>query len=60
VVKVNRVLPRETPPAPQAQQEVQQYTRAWATAEALAYYNVLKERFNVQIKVAKPKEALAQ
>ena len=60
VVKVNRVLPREAPPAQQAQQEVQQYSRAWGTAEALAYYNMLKERFNVQIKVARPKEALAQ
>ena len=32
----------------------------WATAEALAYYGLLKDRFNVQIKVAKPKDALAE
>jgi peptidyl-prolyl cis-trans isomerase D len=60
VVKVNRVLPREAPPPQQAQQELLQYTRAWTTAEALAYYEMLKERFNVQIKVPRPKEALAQ
>lgn len=60
IVKVNRVLPRDTPPAQQAQQELQQYTRAWATAEALAYYNLLKDRFNVQMKVAQPKSAQLQ
>jgi peptidyl-prolyl cis-trans isomerase D len=60
VVRVNKVLPREAPPAQQAQQEQAQYTRAWATAEAMAYYNVLKDRFKVQINVAKPKDALGQ
>lgn len=60
VVKVNKVLPRETPPAQQAQQELLQYTRAWTMAEALAYYNVLKERFGAQIKVPRPKDALGQ
>ncbi|HEX7891145.1 MAG TPA: SurA N-terminal domain-containing protein [Ramlibacter sp.] len=56
IVKVNRVLPREAPAAQQAQQELLQYARAWTTAEAEAYYNLLKDRFNVQIKVPKPKE----
>lgn len=60
VVKVNRVLPREAPPAQQAQQELLQYTRAWTTAEALAYYELLKERYNVQVKVPRPKDALTQ
>ena len=60
VVKVNRVLPRDVPAADRAQQELQQYARAWGTAEALAYYNMLRDRFNVQIKVAKPKDALPQ
>jgi peptidyl-prolyl cis-trans isomerase D len=60
VVKVNQVLPRETPPPQQAQQELQQYNRAWSTAEALAYYAMLKDRFNVQIKVPRPKEALPE
>ncbi len=54
VVKVNKVLPRETPPPEVAKQERQQYAQAWATAENLAYYNLLKDRFKVQIKVAKP------
>ncbi|HVE53387.1 MAG TPA: SurA N-terminal domain-containing protein [Ramlibacter sp.] len=60
VVKVNSVLPRTPPPPQQAQQEREQYTRAWAAAESAAYYGMLKERFNVQIKVPKPKEGAAQ
>ena len=60
VVKVNRVLPREAPAAAQAQQEQQQYTRAWTAAEAQAYYELLKDRFDVQVLVAKPKEAATQ
>lgn len=60
VVKVNRVLPREAPAAPRAREEVQQYSRAWGSAEAQAYYAMLKDRYNVQIKVARPKDTLAQ
>lgn len=60
IVKVNRVLPRDTPAPQQAQQELLQYTRAWTTAEAQAYYTLLKDRFNVQIKVPKPKEGATQ
>ncbi len=54
VVKVNKVVPRELPPPAQAQQERQQYAQALASAENLAYYNLLKDRFKVQILVAKP------
>jgi hypothetical protein len=54
---VNKVLPREAPAAQQAKQEQAQYTRAWTTAEAMAYYNVLKDRFKVQINVPKPPRA---
>jgi peptidyl-prolyl cis-trans isomerase D len=54
VVKVNKVLPRETPPENVAQQERQQYEQWWASAESLAYYNLLKERFKVEIEVPKP------
>jgi peptidyl-prolyl cis-trans isomerase D len=57
VVRVLKVLPRETPPPERAQQELAQYSRAWATAEAMAYYELLKERFKVQINVPKPTEA---
>jgi peptidyl-prolyl cis-trans isomerase D len=54
VVKVNKVLPRETPAAAAALQERQQYAQSLASAENLAYYNLLKERFKVQIEVPKP------
>jgi peptidyl-prolyl cis-trans isomerase D len=54
VVKVNKVLPREAPPPALAQQERQQYAQAWAAAENLAYYNMLKDRFKAQIMVPRP------
>ena len=54
MVKVNKLLPREAPPADVAKQERQQYAQWWAAAESLAYYNLLKERFKVQIEVPKP------
>ncbi|MBA3772293.1 MAG: SurA N-terminal domain-containing protein [Ramlibacter sp.] len=54
VVKVNKVVPRETPAPEVAKQEVQQYAQWWASAENLAYYELLKDRFKVQVKVAKP------
>jgi peptidyl-prolyl cis-trans isomerase D len=54
VVKVNKVLPRETPAPEVATQEIQQYGQWWATAENLAYYELLKERFKVQVRVPKP------
>ena len=60
VVKVNKLLPRATVAPQQAQQEVTQYARAWGTAEAMAYYEVLKGRFKAQINVPRPKEAQAQ
>ena len=56
IVKVNKVLPRETPPPQQAQQELQQYNQAWTRDEALAYYNVLKDRYKAEILVPKPKD----
>jgi peptidyl-prolyl cis-trans isomerase D len=56
VVKVLKVLPRAAPPAALAQQEQTQYTQWWTSAESLAYYNVLKERFKADIKVARPAE----
>lgn len=60
VVQVNKVLPRETPQPAQAQQEQAQYGRAWGMAEALAYYETLKERFKVEITVPKPAEGATQ
>ena len=54
VVKVNKVIAREASPPETAKQERQQYAQTWATAENLADSNLLKERFKVQITVAKP------
>ncbi|MEP6791675.1 MAG: peptidyl-prolyl cis-trans isomerase, partial [Ramlibacter sp.] len=53
-VKVNKAVPRDPPAADAARQELTQYSRWWSSAENLAYYNMLKERFKTQVKVAKP------
>jgi peptidyl-prolyl cis-trans isomerase D len=47
-------VPRETPSAETAQQERSQHEQWWASAETMAYYNLLKDRFKVQILVPKP------
>ncbi len=57
VVKVEKVLPRETREAGAMGQEVQQYSQWWAAAESLAYYDTLKERFKARILVNEPKPA---
>jgi peptidyl-prolyl cis-trans isomerase D len=54
VVKVNRIVPREATAEAAAKQDRGQYVQWWTSAENLAYYNLLKDRFKVQIKVAKP------
>jgi peptidyl-prolyl cis-trans isomerase D len=54
VVRVNKLLPRDTVAPQQAQQELQQYNRAWGTAEAMAYYDMLKSRFKAQVTVPRP------
>ena len=54
VVKVVKVLAREPAQEAAAQQERNQYAQWWTSAESLAYYNTLKERFKTEIKVAKP------
>ncbi len=59
VVKVDKVLPRETREAPVLAQEVQQYSQWWASAESQAYYEALKERFKVRMLVAEPAVAPA-
>jgi peptidyl-prolyl cis-trans isomerase D len=60
IVKVNKMLPRDTPAPQQAQQEVQQYTQAWARTETLAYYNLLKDRYKAEILVPRPKDTVTQ
>ncbi|WP_313072565.1 SurA N-terminal domain-containing protein [Melaminivora sp.] len=57
VLKINRVVPREDLDASRQRLERQQYTQAWSAAEALAYYELLKERLKVQIKVERPAPA---
>ena len=54
IVKVNKLVPREAPAEAVTKQGREQYTQAWTAAENLAYYNGLKERFKVEIKVSKP------
>lgn len=57
VAKVNRVVPPEAPGPQLAQQRQQQYAQWWSTAEGLAYYETLKQRFKVQIKAPRPAPA---
>ena len=54
IIKVNKVLPRTPAVEAAAKQERAQYTQWWTSAESLAFYNVLKERFKTEIKVARP------
>lgn len=54
VARVNKVLPRNPPPPEVSAQERDQVARWLASAEWDAYYDGLKKRFKVQVKVAKP------
>ena len=53
IAKVNKIVP-STPSASEAAQRHQQYQQILANAEALAYYELLKTRYKVQIKVPRP------
>ena len=57
VVKVLRIIPREGTDAQQAAQQRQQLQQWWSTAEGFAYYEMLKERFKVQIKPTRPQSS---
>lgn len=54
VVKVGKVVARDTPSEAALKQERSQYGQEWAMAETLAYYNSLKTRFKAEILVKKP------
>lgn len=54
VVRVNKVLPRETPPEAQAQREQAELGQLWTQAETQAFVESLKSRFKVRIDVKKP------
>lgn len=60
VVKVEKRVPRQVAADAAAKQERDQYTQWWTSAEGLAYYGLLKERFKVQFKVEKPAPKTAE
>ena len=53
VVKVEKVLPRDETNAANRGREREQYAQWWASAEGLAYYRLLKDKFKVEIKAAR-------
>ena len=53
VVKVGKVLPRDAANASGLAREREQYAQWWASAEGLAYYKLLKEKFKAEIKIAR-------
>ncbi len=54
IIKVEKVVPRDAPVEAAAKQQRNQYAQWWTSAENLAYYNGLKERFKTEILVTKP------
>jgi peptidyl-prolyl cis-trans isomerase D len=59
IVKVEKVVPRDAPVEAAAKQQRNQYAQWWTSAENLAYYNGLKERFKAEILVTKPEPVKA-
>ena len=53
VVKVEKVLPRDAANVSGLAREREQYAQWWASAEGLAYYKLLKEKFKAEIKIAR-------
>ena len=51
VVKVEKVLSRDEAAEKNRDREHTQFAQWWASAEGLAYYNLLKEKFKVEIKI---------
>ena len=58
IVKVNKVLPRAPVADDMTKQQRNQYAQWVANAESQAYYDALKERFKVNIKVPAPTSSL--
>lgn len=54
IIKVEKVVPRDAPVEAAAKQQRNQYAQWWTSAENLAYYNGLKERFKTEILVTRP------
>ena len=57
IIKIEKVVPRDAPVEAAAKQQRDQYAQWWTSAENLAYYNGLKERFKAEILVPKPAPA---
>ena len=56
VVKLERIVPRPAVDPAQQRAQTQQYAQIWGMAESLAYYELLKQRYQAQIKVPRPSE----
>lgn len=56
VAKVNKVLPYTAPAADVLAQGRTQYEQGWNSAELMAYYNHLKNRFKAEVLARKPGE----
>ena len=59
VAQVTRIVDGQPAPESVVAQRRQQYVQWWTNAEALAYYDLLKKRFKVQIKAPRPDLSLA-
>lgn len=57
IVKILKALPQEAKTETAAKQAQIQHAQWWTSAESLAYYNGLKERFQTKILIAKPSSA---
>ena len=56
VVRVNKLIERETPSAEQARQTRQQFAQLWSQAEAQSYLAALKKQLQAEI-IAKPRKS---
>ncbi len=57
IVKVEKISPRDAQQEAATGKARNQYAQWWTSAEGLAYYGVLKDRFKAEIKAAKPSSA---
>lgn len=54
IVKVEKIIPPDERSSDFSQQALSQYVQLISSAEGSAYYDMLKKKFNVQFKVARP------
>lgn len=54
VARVNKIVPRPAPTGDVAAQELVRYEQIWGSAEAMAYYEMLKTRYKAEILVPQP------